>query len=480
MNVTYSYLTGLGNHLLQTHLGEMVNNSDSPGQRYKELAEAKAAAMNNKQAEALKLAALDYPVLPLHWIVADGKCSCNKPKCNRSNNRGKHPLIKNGFKGATTDPTKINKWWTKWPDANIGIPTGSSTGIVVFDCDNEEAVAEVRSRAKEIDFHKVPTAKTGRKGTTDSPEVGYHLIFAYPSGISIRSRTRILPKLDAKADGGYFVASPSDHYSGEKYRWEKSLLDVKPPQLTPQLIELLTANQQRPKDQGTIREPFHGADALNGIPEGKRHTELHRLASSLRGKDVPQEEAARLVTKAAEKCNPPYNEEDPSAIVADVYQRYAPNESVNPWAKAMLAQDFLAQEEAPFNGIAKDILALGAITLISASRGLGKTHVAHGLAVTLAKGGTFRGEQVSPVRVLLIDRDNPSAVTRERLRRWKADQANNLRILTRSDVPPLTDSKAWMRIPTQIDTHSGSKSAPVPIEIGTCSDANRHTLFRVS
>jgi hypothetical protein len=37
-----------------------------------------------------------------------------------------------------------------------------------------------------------------------------------------------------------------------------------------------------------------------------------------------------------------------------------------------------------------------------------------------------------------------------------------------------------LRIPTQIDTHSGCKSAPVPIEIGTCSDANRHTLFRVS
>jgi hypothetical protein len=37
-----------------------------------------------------------------------------------------------------------------------------------------------------------------------------------------------------------------------------------------------------------------------------------------------------------------------------------------------------------------------------------------------------------------------------------------------------------VRIPVQIDIHSACKSAPVPIEIGTCSDANRHTLFRVS
>ena len=31
-----------------------------------------------------------------------------------------------------------------------------------------------------------------------------------------------------------------------------------------------------------------------------------------------------------------------------------------------------------------------------------------------------------------------------------------------------------LRIPTQIDTHSAGKTTLVPIEIGTCSDANRH------
>ena len=30
-----------------------------------------------------------------------------------------------------------------------------------------------------------------------------------------------------------------------------------------------------------------------------------------------------------------------------------------------------------------------------------------------------------------------------------------------------------LRIPTQIDIHSAGKPAPVPIEIDTCSDANR-------
>jgi hypothetical protein len=33
-----------------------------------------------------------------------------------------------------------------------------------------------------------------------------------------------------------------------------------------------------------------------------------------------------------------------------------------------------------------------------------------------------------------------------------------------------------LRIPTQIDTHSAGKTTLVPIEIGTCSDANRHPV----
>jgi len=34
--------------------------------------------------------------------------------------------------------------------------------------------------------------------------------------------------------------------------------------------------------------------------------------------------------------------------------------------------------------------------------------------------------------------------------------------------------RARVRIPTQIGTHSAGKSTLVPIQIGTCSDANRH------
>ena len=38
--------------------------------------------------------------------------------------RDKRPAVAHGFKEATTDADQIRAWWTRWPDANIGIATG--------------------------------------------------------------------------------------------------------------------------------------------------------------------------------------------------------------------------------------------------------------------------------------------------------------------------------------------------------------------
>lgn len=117
------------------------------------------------------------------------------------------------------------------------------------------------------------------------------------------------------------------------------------------------------------------------------------------------------------------------------------------WSKAKDAPTLLAEADKDIQGLAKDLIIPEAITMIAAPRGLGKTLVAHGVAITLARGGDFRNESVKPMRVLLVDRDNPKHVVKSRLRNFGGADAANLKILTREDAPDLRDKNAWESFP---------------------------------
>src|SRR5688572_8009770 len=48
---------------------------------------------------------------------------------------GKQPLTSNGFHDATSSARIVHHWWQRTPEANIGLPTGADTGIIVVDID---------------------------------------------------------------------------------------------------------------------------------------------------------------------------------------------------------------------------------------------------------------------------------------------------------------------------------------------------------
>ena len=47
----------------------------------------------------------------------------------------KQPLTRHGFHDATTDLNRVRAWWSASPAANIGMPTGAASGLVVVDVD---------------------------------------------------------------------------------------------------------------------------------------------------------------------------------------------------------------------------------------------------------------------------------------------------------------------------------------------------------
>ena len=55
----------------------------------------------------------------------------------------KRPHVKKWADAATTDETVIRQWWRDWPDAMIGLPTGSVSGLYVIDLDIDKDTGEV-------------------------------------------------------------------------------------------------------------------------------------------------------------------------------------------------------------------------------------------------------------------------------------------------------------------------------------------------
>src|SRR6516225_3525028 len=82
---------------------------------------------------ALGYAGRGWGVLPLHG-VAQGQCSCGKKDCGSP---GKHPRTLRGLKDATINEDIIESWWDQWPAANVGLATGSRSGLFMLGPDGQ-------------------------------------------------------------------------------------------------------------------------------------------------------------------------------------------------------------------------------------------------------------------------------------------------------------------------------------------------------
>lgn len=240
-----------------------------------------------------------WAVLPLH-SVSEGHCTCGKLDCRSP---GKHPRTQNGLKDATKDPETVRGWFTRWPGANIGIATGSASGIVVLDVDGpggEKAVDGLCWNSP------TPTSLTGK---------GRHLFFRHP-GNPIQNAVRLREQVDIRGDGGYIVAPPSLHHSGIRYRWDEARnlgFDLDPAPLPNSLrIELLAASRRSADLDVEWR----------GIPEGKRNDALTRHAGSVLGRGTSEAEALRLcLAWNGANCTPPLSEAEVARTVRSISGR---------------------------------------------------------------------------------------------------------------------------------------------------------------
>lgn len=126
---------------------------------------------------------------------------------------GKSPVIPKerggkGYKDATTDEKKIHKWWQKWPEANIGIQTGSRSGFIVVDADGDKGLRTLANLERENG--SLPSTLRSR-----TPSGGIHLYLEQPPDVIIPcSVGKLGPGIDVRGDGGYVVVPPSRIWQG--------------------------------------------------------------------------------------------------------------------------------------------------------------------------------------------------------------------------------------------------------------------------
>lgn len=117
----------------------------------------------------------------------------------------KQPLTAHGFHDATTDVATVQQWWRRWPDANIGMPTGAVSGVDVVDVDVHpggsgfEAFEQARSAG----------LAHGWAWVVRTPSGGFHACYLRGTASEQRSWQSPARHIDFRGDGGYVVVPPS-------------------------------------------------------------------------------------------------------------------------------------------------------------------------------------------------------------------------------------------------------------------------------
>ena len=169
--------------------------------------------------------------------------------------RGKLPAIAKGGGGrgvhdATMDRDTIKAWWTKWPDANVGVACGEASGFWTLDVDPRHDGDETLAKLEKL-HGQLPTTVEQFTGGG-----GRHILFKF-NGDKIRNRVNSLGiGLDVRASGGYIVVEPSCHPETKRpYAWN---VDAHPDEveIADAPAWLLERVADKPKESAPTVDPF--------------------------------------------------------------------------------------------------------------------------------------------------------------------------------------------------------------------------------
>jgi hypothetical protein len=228
--------------------------------------------------------------------------------------RGKRPLVPwLEYQQRIASPAEIDRWFSQWPEANIGIVSGGLSGLIVIDVDSGHRGSDsLDSMAR-----KYGSFPPGVEATTGGG--GRHLYFEHP-GRSVPNRAGLFPGIDLRCDGGYVVAPPSVHPSGGRYHWlAKHGPDDQP--LAPLPGWALHLLQPDRKQGHSAR--YWRTLVREGVEQGARDSTLASLAGHLLWHGVEPDVALELMLAWNRvRCRPPLADMEVASVVESIARRH--------------------------------------------------------------------------------------------------------------------------------------------------------------
>lgn len=223
---------------------------------------------------------------------------------------GKRPMLAwREFQQHPASAGTIERWFDRWPDANVGIVTGRVSGLVVVDIDARHGGPDSVVDAENTLGPLRPTVEATTGGG------GRHLYYAHP-GVAVANRVALRPGIDLRGDGGCVVAPPSVHPSGARYAWvpgrgpgEIALAPL-PPHFGSLGITMRPIGHSRLHWRRLIRE---------GVGEGSRNNTLASLTGHLLRRGVDLDVAAELILAwNRTHCRPPLPDAEVMRVVQSI------------------------------------------------------------------------------------------------------------------------------------------------------------------
>jgi len=200
----------------------------------------------------------------------------------------KRPLTPNGFKDASTDPDIVHDWFTRWPNALIGVPTGIKFVVIDVDLQHVEAqqwLADNRDR--------VPPTRTYRTRSG-----GIHWLFAPHDKIKCTA-SKLGPHVDTRGLGGYVILWSAHGYEvlhgavlATVPEWIVEALNPKPAAVPIPITRYSAAAPSSAAIRGALR-------VLAEAREGERNRALFwvacRMGEAMCARTITESEATGLL-----------------------------------------------------------------------------------------------------------------------------------------------------------------------------------------